>query len=66
MKRETSALSGNVNGTNIKVWQNGSLVPYNGIFPMVCNSTYISTDPSKVYGYFRRTVITKGKIRSVV
>lgn len=47
--------------SNIKVYKNGTLVPYEGYFPYVCNSTKIATDPQKSYGYFRKTFTVKSK-----
>ncbi|XP_050301039.1 uncharacterized protein LOC126739409 isoform X1 [Anthonomus grandis grandis] len=51
--------------SNIKIWQNGTLVPYNGTFPYVCNSTIITTDNKKVYGYFRRVITTKEPVSNI-
>lgn len=48
--------------SNIKIWQNGTLVPYNGSFPYVCNSTALLPDQSKVHGFFKKSFITKGRL----
>lgn len=42
------------------MWQNGTLVPYNGSFPYICNGTDIGLDHKKRYGYFSKAVTTKG------
>ncbi|XP_066250406.1 uncharacterized protein [Euwallacea similis] len=66
-KREVTTSMTNSSETqlNIKVWQNGVLVPYNNSFPYVCNSTVITTDFHKVYGYFQKSVTTKAPISNV-
>ncbi|XP_030749282.1 uncharacterized protein LOC115877286 [Sitophilus oryzae] len=58
-------LVGTNNSSTIRIWQNGTLVPYNGTFPYVCNSTFVVTDHKKVYGYFSKTVTTKAPITKV-
>lgn len=47
--------------SKIMVKVNGSLVPYNGSFPYVCNSTQVTIDPKKAYGYFSEVIDVKGK-----
>ncbi|RZC41269.1 uncharacterized protein BDFB_003913, partial [Asbolus verrucosus] len=56
LKNETSPL---------KVRVNGSLVPYQGSFPYVCNGTKVATDPKKTYGYFFKTIKVRVPISKV-
>ncbi|KAL1517028.1 hypothetical protein ABEB36_000848 [Hypothenemus hampei] len=51
--------------SNIKIWQNGTLVPYNVSFPYVCNGSIITTDHNKVYGHFIKTFTTKDPISNI-
>lgn len=46
---------------SIMVKLNGTLVKYNGSFPMVCGGTQVSTDGKKSYGYFRKKLEVKGR-----
>lgn len=39
---------------------NGTLVPYIGSFPYVCNGTEVTIDPRKTYGYFTDVIDVKG------
>ncbi|ENN76028.1 hypothetical protein D910_08095 [Dendroctonus ponderosae] len=57
--------AGNKTESNIKMWQNGTLVPYNALFPYVCNSTAVVTDQTKVHGFFQSSFITKAPISNV-
>ncbi|CAH1102208.1 unnamed protein product [Psylliodes chrysocephalus] len=50
---------------NTKVWNNGSLTPYNVSFPYICNSSYIPTDPDKVYGYFFKKFKTRDPLSNI-
>lgn len=47
--------------SKIMVKINGTLVPYNGSFPYVCNSTQVTIDPKKAYGYFSEVIDVKGE-----
>lgn len=48
--------------SGIKVWMNGTLVPFNGSFPFVCYNNTTPADPAKTYGYFSSIVNVKGKL----
>ncbi|KAK9886745.1 hypothetical protein WA026_018397 [Henosepilachna vigintioctopunctata] len=48
----------------IMEYVNGTLVPYNGSFPYICNGT-VAVGNKKSYGYFNRKVIVKAPIASV-
>ncbi|XP_028131618.1 uncharacterized protein LOC114327269 [Diabrotica virgifera virgifera] len=51
--------------SNIKVWVNNTLVPYNVSFPYVCNSSYLATDPKKFYGYFYKKFQAKDPLSNI-
>lgn len=51
--------------SNIKVYKNGVLVPYDGEFPWICNSTKVATDPKMAYGYYSKTFTVKSTLKSI-
>ncbi|XP_076271750.1 uncharacterized protein LOC143203465 [Rhynchophorus ferrugineus] len=69
IKRDAAATpepTGTRNNTSkIKMWQNGTLVPYNVSFPYICNNTNVATDDQKRYGYFHKSVKTKAPISGI-
>ncbi|XP_044749112.1 uncharacterized protein LOC123309877 [Coccinella septempunctata] len=49
---------------NIRINVNGTLQPYNGSFPYICNGT-VAVDDVNAYGYFSRKIVAKDPISSV-
>lgn len=47
--------------SHIMVNINGTLQPYKGSFPFVCNSTQVATDSRKTYGYFFKKIKVRGE-----
>lgn len=62
VKREvTFALPMKNSTSKVMVKVNGTLVPYNGSFPYICNNTQVTVDPTKSYGYFTEVIDVKGE-----
>ncbi|CAG9829698.1 unnamed protein product [Diabrotica balteata] len=51
--------------SNIKIFVNNTLVPYNVSFPYVCNSSYVATDPKTFYGYFYKKFEAKDPLTNI-
>ncbi|XP_044269601.1 uncharacterized protein LOC123014514 [Tribolium madens] len=51
--------------SKIMVNMNGTLQPYNGNFPFVCNGTQVATDIQKTYGYFFKNVKVRAPVAKV-
>ncbi|KAJ3616421.1 hypothetical protein MTP99_003113 [Tenebrio molitor] len=51
--------------SHIMVNINGTLQPYKGSFPFVCNSTQVATDSRKTYGYFFKKIKVRAPVTKV-